>query len=187
MREHIINILTESFDKNKSANYAIHPRKRNNAGRKSLMEYALDCTLYRGEVILNKQSTATALLVDSQKAKKTFKQTILDLKLALRVIGLLRVFKVMKRECFIEKHHPKTAFLYLWFLGVKKEHQGKGLGSELLDLIIQKSEASNKPIYLETSMSENVRLYERFGFKIYKTWNSNEAAFTTWFMRRFPQ
>lgn len=57
----------------------------------------------------------------------------------------------MKREALIKTNHPKQDFIHLWYIGVDPKEQGKGKGTELLQIIIQKARAQNKSICLETS------------------------------------
>lgn len=52
-------------------------------------------------------------------------------------------------------------------LGVSPEHQGKGRASALLDFGLEAVRAAGGSLVsLETSDHRNVRLYERFGFKV---------------------
>lgn len=57
-------------------------------------------------------------------------------------------------------------YLYLMILGVAPEFQGRGYGGRLLGGVIQESEERQLPIYLETSTESNIRMYEKFGFKV---------------------
>ena len=73
----------------------------------------------------------------------------------------------MSRESKINKLHPKEPFYYLWFIGVDPAEQDKGIGTALLNGIINEAKKKNRPIYLETSTLKNIPWYEKFGFTIY--------------------
>jgi len=54
--------------------------------------------------------------------------------------------------------------LYLWYVGVYKNQQGKGKGSQLLIDVMQYYK-NEFPIYLETSTKENFKWYQKLGFQ----------------------
>jgi ribosomal protein S18 acetylase RimI-like enzyme len=58
------------------------------------------------------------------------------------------------------------AYVYLMVLGVASEFQGQGFGGKLLRALIEESEQVGVPIYVETETERNVRMYERFGFRL---------------------
>lgn len=77
--------------------------------------------------------------------------------------------------------------MYLLVLGVKKAHQGKGLGGLLLRALIEDCERRGLPLYLETETEENVRLYERFGFELIRRIDLARLQLPMWEMIRDPQ
>lgn len=73
----------------------------------------------------------------------------------------------MTRESKINKLHPKTPIYYLWFIGVNPSEQNKGIGTKLLQEVINEGRSKGRPIYLETSTLKNIPWYEKFGFIVY--------------------
>jgi ribosomal protein S18 acetylase RimI-like enzyme len=66
-----------------------------------------------------------------------------------------------------EQQHPDgRAHLYLVFLGVAPDAQGRGLGGALLRDRLAEADAAGVPAYLEASSSRNLPLYERHGFRV---------------------
>ncbi|MBC9914948.1 GNAT family N-acetyltransferase [Chitinophaga varians] len=55
---------------------------------------------------------------------------------------------------------------YLWFIGVSPEGQQQGTGSRLLQHVVMHG---RRPVYLETSMVNNVNWYTKRGFEVYQT------------------
>ncbi|WP_158515610.1 N-acetyltransferase [Kitasatospora sp. MBT63] len=67
----------------------------------------------------------------------------------------------------MDKNHPRqTAHYYLPFIGVRPEHQGKGLGTALLQRHLSYLDAGGVPVYLEASNPSNERLYAQLGFEL---------------------
>lgn len=72
---------------------------------------------------------------------------------------------------FIKEHkeyRAKGDYLYINILGVSQEHQGNGFGGEVLKAAIKEASVKKLPLYLETETEENVRFYEKYGFKVMK-------------------
>ncbi len=130
------------------------------------MEYSYFVSNTFGEIYLSENQLACALLIDPTKKKTTLSSIYWDLKLVFNCIGIFNIGKVLKRETLIKQNHPKEDFIHLWYIGVKKSEQGKGVGTQLMHHIINDYSLKNKPIYLETSMEKNFPFYEKLGFKL---------------------
>jgi ribosomal protein S18 acetylase RimI-like enzyme len=66
----------------------------------------------------------------------------------------------------VEKAHPKEPHWYLAILGTDPQHQGKGIGSALIDPVLKRCDADGIPAYLESSKEQNIPFYRRHGFEI---------------------
>lgn len=79
------------------------------------------------------------------------------------------------------KFDVDTPQLHLNMIGVRKEHQSKGIGKLLLNhahqLTLEDGEATG--ISLSTEVPQNVSLYEHFGYEITGSADVG-GAFTTW-------
>ena len=80
------------------------------------------------------------------------------------------------------KRDPEERHWHFGPLAVDAHLQGMGIGSKLLRVFCARMDAAGEDAYLETDKAINVRLYERFGFKVV----SEEAVLgvTNWFMLR---
>jgi len=63
-----------------------------------------------------------------------------------------------------ERFHPSTPHVYLALLAVDPNHQREGIGSVLLNGVIEAS--GGLPVYLETAQARNLPYYEAFGFEL---------------------
>ncbi len=179
----IVDILSKSFTDNQSVNYVVKQDKKRLKRIRYLMDYSFEVCWNWGEVFMTEDKKGAALIVLPHKKVANLKAILLDLKLAIKTVGLFRVAKVLSRESIIKKHHPKSPFFYLWFIGVAPEDQNKGIGSSLLRDIISECESRKYPIYLETSTLRNLPLYERFSIN---TYNKIDLGYTLYMMKHEP-
>jgi ribosomal protein S18 acetylase RimI-like enzyme len=167
----IVHILSQAFDTNNSVNYTVKQDEKRQERIRKLMEYSFDVCYLFGTVYLSDDKKACALTL------------LPDARLALKVIGLNRVKRVLDREAKIHSGYPKESPLfYLWFLGVEPAHQGKGIGKALLNELIAESRQKRRPLYLETSVPDNVSFYQKYGFEVY---NQLNFGHTLYCMRTF--
>jgi len=61
-------------------------------------------------------------------------------------------------------HPAGTAHEYLWMIGVAPERQGEGLGTALIQHVLDRCDREHLPAYLEASSARSCALYERLGF-----------------------
>lgn len=165
----VVEILSKSFDDNKSVNYVVKQDSNRKERIRGLMDYSFKVCDAFGDVWMSDDSVACALVLYPDKKKTSLNAISWDAKLALSVIGLDRVGKVLGRESKIKAYHPKQPFSYLWFIGVPPASQGKGIGSRLLEEIIHNSEEQGRPVYLETSVDRNLPWYKAHGLEIFQT------------------
>lgn len=178
-REKVINILVNSFEGNKSVDFVVG---KSATGRRILMEYSLANCLENGEVYVSESGKSCVLIKYSDRKQKPFNLWIWDLKLALQGIGISRISKVLKRESSIKSTQPSEPFLYVWFIGVEPENQGKGEGSKLIQSVLDLAKVKKLPVCLETSTERNFKWYENFGFSVYAS--SAQFGFPFYFYRK---
>ena len=87
----------------------------------------------------------------------------------------------------IEEAHPEEPHWYLPVIGVRPEHQGRGLGSALLSTMTSKLDTEGLPAYLEASTERNRALYQRHGFEVTGELHLPEDGPTLWQMWRDPK
>lgn len=65
-----------------------------------------------------------------------------------------------------ERAHPRERHWYLEVLGIRPGSQRQGLGTRLIQPVLDRADADGDPCLLETSDRTNVPYYERFGFSV---------------------
>ena len=174
----IKEILTKSFAENKSANYVL----KNKNKLPDLFDYSISKGFLFGDIWINDDNNACAILIDPNRKKFSFQSIWLDIKLAVSVVGISRVKKVMYKEKVTNNILPKDLdYIHLWFLGVDPLAQGKGNGGKLLNELIEKYKPIKSAMCLETSTLRNIPFYEKNEFKVYSIKN---FGFDLYFFKR---
>jgi ribosomal protein S18 acetylase RimI-like enzyme len=63
-----------------------------------------------------------------------------------------------------ERAHPREPHWYLVVLGVRPQAQRQGLGTRLIEPVLERADRDGVACYLESSDHANVAYYRRFGF-----------------------
>lgn len=66
----------------------------------------------------------------------------------------------------IEKAHPKEPMWYLAVLATDPEYQRSGVGTALVEPILERCDNEGVDAYLETQKEDNLAYYRRFGFEV---------------------
>ena len=66
----------------------------------------------------------------------------------------------------VDAEHPSAPHYYLAVLGTEPEMQGQGIGSALMQPVLETCDCDEIPAYLESSKERNVAFYSRHGFKV---------------------
>ena len=163
-RKLAVEILTKSFDSNKSVEYVIKGGAKRQQQIKSLMEYAFDMCMLFGEVYVSNNNMACALVLFPHQKRTTLKSIELDMKFLFYCSSIKKILQILKREEAIYSNHADEQYAHLWFLGVLPKEQGKGYGTKLLNELADHYSKKRLNIYLETSALPTVPWYKKQGF-----------------------
>ncbi|SDW17853.1 Acetyltransferase (GNAT) domain-containing protein [Lutibacter oricola] len=135
---------------------------------KILMEYLFEKAFNFGEIYISNNDQACILLSFPYTEKTTLKTICLDFKLANKCIGFNRVFKVLKRQQKVKHNYPKGKYIIPLIMGVTNECKGNGTAARLM-LEVKNYHKKNKlPVIVDAASKKNVKLYQKFGFKVFK-------------------
>ena len=99
----------------------------------------------------------------------------------------MRRYSVFGKVLFpAHKQHAPGPHWYIFSIGVQPARQGQGLGSQLMQHVIDQADPLGIPIYLETELERNVRFYRALGFDILGKRLVPGTQVTFWFLRRDP-
>lgn len=90
--------------------------------------------------------------------------------------------------CF-ERHHQQDVpahHIYLLALGVDPPHQSRGIGSALIQTVLDEADRDGHPCYLESTSERNMAFYERHGFGVLRRGEIPGGGPPYWTMLRGP-
>ena len=76
-------------------------------------------------------------------------------------LGVTRAFRVL---AIMEKVHPTEPHYHLAYVGTHPDQQGRGLGTAVLQPMLERCDTEGVPAYLENSKPRNEAFYVRHGF-----------------------
>nr|WP_294901352.1 GNAT family N-acetyltransferase [uncultured Pedobacter sp.] len=179
-KQKVVNILTKAFEENSSVNYIVKQDKHRVKRIRALMDYSFEMCSKYGEVYLSEDENACALVLFPELKKDNFWTIGKDLKLIAKSIGFSNILKALKRESLIKQAQLKDNIYYLWFIGVDPGNQNRGLGSELLNGLVNKAKQMGRTVCLETSTERNIPWYQKNGFEIY---NKIDLGYELFFLK----
>jgi ribosomal protein S18 acetylase RimI-like enzyme len=104
----------------------------------------------------------------------------------VRALGTRMPF-ALKTLLQVEKSHPHDPHYYLATLGTDTAHQGTGVGTALLEPVLERCDAEGVPAYLESSKERNIAFYARHGFEVTKELDLLGGGPRIWLMWRNPR
>jgi GNAT superfamily N-acetyltransferase len=139
-----------------------------------------------GETYVTPDHSGAAMWAPPGKAVLPFTAVLRHSPAMLRSLGR-RSLLALQVLSAIEKQHPKTPHWYLGVLGTRPERQGKGIGSSLLQPVLERCDAEGVPAYLESSKHTNLPFYRRHGFEVTGEINLAKGGPPVWSMWREPR
>jgi ribosomal protein S18 acetylase RimI-like enzyme len=91
----------------------------------------------------------------------------------IRNSGLKSIARGMAFEKFLADKKPKQPHYFLFVIGTRPSHQGKGVGGTLMRAGLESVDADNMPAYLESSKESNLPFYRKFGFEVIEKGSSD--------------
>ena len=103
----------------------------------------------------------------------------------LGIIGRLLTYENYAMN--LKKEFTDNYDWYLYNLSIKKDAQGKGIGSKLIRPMLQFCDDEKMVAYLETNKEKNVGLYQHYGFALKREEVIPGTPVTHYAMVRYPQ
>lgn len=186
-REKVVKIITESFFNNPHMNCIIKNDNRKRQRLSLLAEYVFYSGWRRDGVYLTEDEQGFVIIHENKKVWPDQRELLLKLKLIFKVFTLARTLKVARIESLIKANRCKRPrFLYIWFLGVSDQSLGSNNARDMMKFVFDLSAEMQLPLFVETTLERNARIYSRFGFESYQILHEEKESLTVWFMQRNP-
>jgi GNAT superfamily N-acetyltransferase len=127
-----------------------------------------------------------ALWVPPGKWRLSLIQQLAILPTMLRVFGR-GLGRAQRGLAVMDSRHPRKPHYYLDSLGVQPEWQGRGLGSALMQPILELCDRERVPAYLNAGSPRSRDLYVRHGFEVTEEFRLPEGGPPLWRMWREPR
>ena len=86
----------------------------------------------------------------------------------------------------LEAKRPRAPHLYLATIGTDPSVQGRGYGSALMRVVLDRCDTDGMPSYVESSKESNIAFYNRHGYELVGEIVVPDSAVKLWLMWREP-
>jgi ribosomal protein S18 acetylase RimI-like enzyme len=100
--------------------------------------------------------------------------------------GTRRFFAYGRAIGALRKRTQPVGSWYLDGIGVAPEHQGQGIGAALMQPGLEAADRAHASVFLLTNAPDNLRFYERFGFRVEAQEETPAGGPVSWAMTRRP-
>ena len=182
-RKDIIDIIASRFEDTPGTIWIVRKNANKHKALRCLARYVFIKSYNRDGAWISDNNMGMALCYRYNKKSISLREIWCLLKFTLLYGSLGKIKDFIYRESYRNnKRPPDGNYLYWWFFGVKKG--GGRAGFEISKEILEYSEREMLPIYLETTIEKNMKVYKRYGYEMYHYWEEPEKDIRFWFMKR---
>ncbi|MFF9207199.1 MULTISPECIES: GNAT family N-acetyltransferase [unclassified Streptomyces] len=162
-RELVVHLLDEAFADDPVSAWVFPDEEYRRRVHHRLMAAFTDVVLEEGWIDLAEDGTACALWLSVPEGEHEDEEGPAELRRAVDPANE-RVERIGRLTAGI--HPTDRAHAYLWMIGVAPDRQGAGLGTALVEHVLERCDRDGVPAYLEASNARSRALYERLGFAV---------------------
>ncbi|MGW3411929.1 GNAT family N-acetyltransferase [Streptomyces sp. NPDC000888] len=162
-REFVVRLLDEAFQDDPVSGWVFPDRAHRVATHHKLMGAFADVVLAEGRVDVTEDGAACALWLSvpaddhgDEDGPGQLREAVDPENERVELIGRLTA----------GIHPAGRAHEYLWMVAVAPGRQGEGLGTALIETVLDRCDREGIPAYLEASNARSRKLYERLGFEL---------------------
>jgi len=185
-KKEFLRIITESYRVNPSVLWVLKKDHKIEKRLAGLAQYCWKEGMLQEGIYISKNGAGIAIFYPLHEKKMGIKSVFLQLNLVLRAIGILRLRTVLRRDHYIARNRSAKKCIYFWMYAVDPKSRDGVAAREIKDFAFQMANEKGLPILAETSVPQNKKVYERFGFQTYHQWEDPKSDMVTWFMHRLP-
>jgi len=183
-KELVVAILIEAFEPLKeenSINLVVKQDSKRSERMRVLMEYLFDKAMRTGEIFLSDNRASCLLITYAQRDTFSFSKLFSTVRLAVQCIGIERVGKVLRRQKIVQRNYPEGNYIRPMIFAVKNEYKGTVTAAKLIMQVFKDFKDNELPVIVDTASEDHVRLYQKFGLKIFN--KEKELGFPIYLLR----
>ena len=166
----LINVLVRAYDQDPIVDWLVLKDEKRSQRMATFFEILVNhCGMKYDHAFTTEDLSGIAVWYPPEPRdcwKHSFLEDVILLRKWIRVCGIRGMPSGMAVDKLVKKHHLKSPHYYLSPLGVDPVHQGRGIGSHLLQHGLRMCNEKGVPAYLETGTEENIRFYMKHDFKV---------------------
>jgi len=164
-RKRVLEVLGRAFFDDPVSAYLFPDERRRRAGFAGFAGLAID-SFGAGAHVLTNDSVQGAAIWQRPSPKSA--GLLQQIRMALRMAWLIRsgFSRAIRLGDFMGKHHLHQPHYYLAALGTDPVFQGRGIGSALMQPVLDLCDKERHPAYLESSKQANIPFYNKHGFEV---------------------
>ena len=184
----LVNILAESFIDDPCFEFIFGNHENKFQVLTGLFELFVEDIVERGEIIIAPEDQGACLWYPAEIEifNHKFEQIFIN---AVAIVNHLTGEKSAKRYEHLIKimgdKEPKQSHCEVFFIGLKPEARGKGIGKSLLKPVLEYCDSERVDCYLVSSNQRNISFYERNGFHEYCPIEISDSYSMTGMWRNF--
>ncbi|GAA0871281.1 hypothetical protein GCM10009117_04270 [Gangjinia marincola] len=188
-KDNVIRIVAETLKETPSAEETVKSVGDRDKHFLRLATHMVEKAIRKDALIISEDGHGVAIVFKTVPGEKDSLIDLWeDLKLAWRVIGIKKVFKILKKQKYVKAQRPADSpYLYCWFWGIDTPYRGAELqvGKKMKDTFFEMAEEQQLPFYADTRTKRNVLVYVRLGFEMFHEWTMEDGS-KMWFLRYIP-
>ncbi|MFG2551813.1 GNAT family N-acetyltransferase [Streptomyces sp. NPDC048581] len=168
-RELVVRLLDAAFQDDPVSGWVFPGEERRRSRHPRLMAAFADIVFEEGRIDVTEDGTACALWLSIPAQDHGLDPEHADDEGPARLRAEVdpdneRVEQIARLTDGI--HPSGAAHEYLWMIAVAPECQGQGLGTALINSVLDRCDQDGRPAYLQASNARSRKLYERLGFDL---------------------
>jgi GNAT superfamily N-acetyltransferase len=183
----LIDVLVRAFADDPVANFMFAGRRRRRRGLHSFFTSQLRRQYLPGGHVYTTEDLAGAAIWGAPDRHRNGLAELAQLLPTAPFLMSTRTARALRLLFEVDALHPTEPHWYLATLGTDPDRQGQGVGTALLQPVLNRADEEGMPAYLESSKERNVPFYSRFGFEVVEQLQSHAGNPPLWRMWREPR
>jgi hypothetical protein len=182
-----IALLAEAFIANKSVQWFLKDNKMSEPRLKAFCRYCIVMAMYDQGAYFSDDGNGVVLFnYHTGKKKSSLVRLLTTLRFVAFGCGIRRIPMIRRRQLALQQAREKEPHIYISLIASNLKG-GNATIIELKQTVFDLSEKSGLPIFAETTLLLNLRVYQRYGFTCYDTHALEKSDVKIWMLRRAPK